>query len=799
MATPETRYFTQSSIIPHWLSHTTLWYLRTSASNTSEFIFADLASPSRRPAFDHALLASKLAEHASGGGGEEINPSSLPFSWIDLAPDASTVRFRFSGKTFQFGAGETAELEVWGGDFGTKLEPLAAEEPSVNGGDKAGVILVNRTAGVLKVFWIDTKGLAVEYGSVEAGNELEMRTYVGHVWRVEGGKPGEKRVYRAVEGEGVAVVEGWEERTAETAVEESKEGRDAEEEVQGVFVRDDHVWVRDDEGEHDITDAASAGTRYDAGRIFSSPDGKFAVVWAYTPEEGYTLNLVESTPDDQLQPKLNTTSYLKPGDKRRIDRPRMFDVEAKVEVSTDDSLFQNPYNIYDLGWSKDGEEYRFIFNERGHQRLRVVGMERHGAVRSLVEESSETFIDYSQKMFHLVSPDTTELLWTSERSGWNHLYLYDMKAGELKTQVTSGEWVVRDVERVDWETRQAWLTVYGIIPDQDPYYAHLVRVDLDSGSGFTLLTEGDGTHSWKWSPGNDYLLDTYSRINQLPVTTVRDSSSGNHIIDLEGDETGALVAEGWTAPEMFTAPGRDGTTPIHGIIVLPKDFDPSKRYAVIEDIYAGPQDFFTPKPFTPDLGQRVLADQGFVVVKLDGMGTNWRSKAFHDVCHKNLKDGGIPDRIGWIKAAASTRPWMDLSRVGICGGSAGGQSAAAALIFHAGFYKAAVADCGCHDNRLDKMWWNEQWMGWPVDESYSASSNVVHAKDLMGALLLMVGELDDNVDPASTLQLVKALNDADKDYEMLLIPGKGHGAGDSKYGRRRRLQFFRKWLEVEAS
>jgi dienelactone hydrolase/uncharacterized membrane protein (UPF0127 family) len=875
MATPEERYFAQASVTPHWISDASLWYLRASASGTTEFIFVDAQSPSRRPAFDHALLAQKLAEHT----GQEVDPSVPPFSWIELAPDASTVRFRFSGKTFQFRNGDGA-LEVWDGDFGTKLEPLAAEEPSTNGGEKTGLLFVNRTGGVLKVFWIDSKGEAVEYASVEAGKELEMRTYVGHVWRVEGedgmrkaykavegeglavvegwknkleplpveepstnggattlltivnrtagvlkvfwidskgvavdygrveagkelgmrtyvghvwrveGENGERKAYKAIEGDGVAVVEGWKTREA---AERSKEKRDAEAEQHEIFVRGYDVWIRGAEGEHRITDSASSGTRFDFGKIFRSADGKFSIVWEYTPEEGYSLNLVESTPKDQLQPKLTTTTYLKPGDKVRVDRPRMFDVEGRVEVPTDDTLFRNPYYIRSLGWNQEGDEYRFIFNERGHKHLRVIGMNCQGAVRSIVEESSETFIDYSQKMYYLVSPDTTEILWMSERDGWNHLYLYDMKSGEVKSQVTSGEWVVREVERVDWNTRQAWLTVYGIIPDQDPYYGHLARVNLD-GSEFTLLTEGYGTHSWTFSPNNHYLLDTYSRIDQLPVTNLRNASSGNHIIEVEGDDTVSLMAEGWNAPEIFTSPGRDGITPIHGIIVRPKDFDPSKQYAVIEDIYAGPQDFFTPKNFMPSLGQHELADNGFIVVKLDGMGTNWRSKAFHDVCYKNLKDGGIPDRIAWIKAAASTRPWMDLSRVGICGGSAGGQNAAAALIFHGGFYKAAVADCGCHDNRLDKMWWNEQWMGWPVDESYAASSNVVHAANLTGALLLIVGELDDNVDPASTLQLVKALNDADKDYDMLLMPGKGHGAGDSDYGKRRRLQFLRRWL-----
>jgi dipeptidyl aminopeptidase/acylaminoacyl peptidase len=191
-----------------------------------------------------------------------------------------------------------------------------------------------------------------------------------------------------------------------------------------------------------------------------------------------------------------------------------------------------------------------------------------------------------------------------------------------------------------------------------------------------------------------------------------------------------------------------------------------------------------------------MAELGFIVVSIDGMGTNWRGKAFHDVCWKNLADGGFPDRIAWIKAAAATRPWMDLSRVGIFGGSAGGQNAAAALLHHGDFYKVAVADCGCHDNRMDKIWWNEAWMGWPVDESYERSSNATHAAKLTGKLLLIVGEMDTNVDPASTTQLVAALQKANKDFEFQPIINAGHGAAETPYGKFRRAEFLMRNLGV---
>jgi dipeptidyl aminopeptidase/acylaminoacyl peptidase len=219
---------------------------------------------------------------------------------------------------------------------------------------------------------------------------------------------------------------------------------------------------------------------------------------------------------------------------------------------------------------------------------------------------------------------------------------------------------------------------------------------------------------------------------------------------------------------------------------------------VIEAIYAGPQDFHVPKAFRAYFGPQALAELDFIVVQIDGMGTNWRDKKFHDVCWKNLGDAGFPDRIAWMRAAAAQHPELDLTRVGVYGGSAGGQNALRALIAHGDFYKAAAADCGCHDNRMDKVWWNELWMGWPVGPHYVEASNVAQAHRLQGKLLLTVGEMDRNVDPASTMQVVDALIRADKDFELLIVPGSNHGAGESPYAARRRQDFFvRHLLGVE--
>ena len=248
---------------------------------------------------------------------------------------------------------------------------------------------------------------------------------------------------------------------------------------------------------------------------------------------------------------------------------------------------------------------------------------------------------------------------------------------------------------------------------------------------------------------------------------------------------------GWQPPEPFVAKGRDGSTDIHGVIYRPTTFDPGRKYPIVEAIYAGPHGQHVPKSFAEFRGQQALAELGFIVVQIDGMGTNWRSKAFHDVCWQDLGDAGFPDRVAWLRAAATAYPYMDIQRVGIYGGSAGGQNAMRALIAHPDVYSVAVADCGCHDNRMDKIWWNEAWMGWPVSkEAHDRSSNVAQAHRMQGHLLLTVGELDRNVDPASTMQVVDALIKADKDFELIVFPGAGHGAGGSAYGQRRRNDFF---------
>ncbi len=558
-----------------------------------------------------------------------------------------------------------------------------------------------------------------------------------------------------------------------------------------VFVRNDNLFLRlKDSGEEAQLSTDGTPENYYEGGVFWSPDSVRCVALQTQRGEEHKVYLIESSPRDGLQPKLHTQDYLKPGDRIPQSRPRLFDVNARKPVPLKEELFPTPWSIDEIRWAGDSARFTFLYNERGHQLLRILVVSAGtGEVGVLVEEKSSTFVDYAHKTFTHYVDGAGELLWMSERDGWNHLYLYDARTGQVKNQITKGEWIVRSVDRVDEAERQVWFRASGIYPEQDPYYVHFCRINFD-GSGLVMLTSGNGTHEIDFSPDRRLIVDSYSRVDLPPVTELRKTADGSLVCKLEEADWAPLLAIGWKVPERFVAKGRDGKTDIYGNIYRPTNLDPNLKYPVLELIYAGPQGSFVPKRFSSYYPPQSLAEIGFIVVQIDGMGTSNRSKAFHDVCWKNLADSGFPDRILWMQAAAKIYPYMDISRVGIYGGSAGGQSATRAVLAHGDFYKAAVSDCGCHDNRMDKIWWNELWMGYPLGPHYAEQSNVTQAHKLQGKLLLIVGELDRNVDPASTMQVVDALIRADKDFDLLVVPGGGHGAGGGPYGQRRQRDFF---------
>ena len=552
------------------------------------------------------------------------------------------------------------------------------------------------------------------------------------------------------------------------------------------YVKDNNLYLSPvwDEKEKDkpkeeiaLTMDGTANLRYDGWSIIWSPDSRKLATVKVRDVQERRIPLIESSPSSQKQPILQWRNYAKPGDVLPVYLPVLFDVEARKQMALNVTPYENQFYLNLTGWREDSRAFTFEFNQRGHQRY-VIGevSAADGSIRHLVDEQTKTFIYYYNN-YRYDLDDGKELLWISERDGWRHLYLIDGTNGQVKQQVTKGEWVVRQVDYVDETNRVVYFTASGFNKGEDPYNLHYCRINLD-GTGFTDMTPENGNHRVTFSADRSYFTDVYSRPDLPPVSQLKRTSDVSVVAGLQRCDVSALQAEGWQMPEVFCAKGRDGQTDIWGNIYRPMHFDASKSYPVVEFIYAGPHDSHVDKDFKPahHLVSK-LVELGFIVVSIDGMGTSNRSKAFHDVCWKNLKDAGFPDRIAWMKAAGAKYKYMDLNRVGIYGWSAGGQNAMAALLFHNDFYKVAVALCGCHDNRMDKIWWNEQWMGYPIDASYSTSSNVDNAYRLKGKLLLINGELDDNVDPASTLQVVSALMKANKNFEQLYLPGKTHSLG----------------------
>lgn len=559
------------------------------------------------------------------------------------------------------------------------------------------------------------------------------------------------------------------------------------------FIRDHNVFIRsnDDKKEYRLSNDGGTGNYYSSFMRWSG-DSKKIVAYRVIPAEKHMIHYVESSPADQLQPRHFSYEYQKPGDAIPQKYPQLFDIERKMHLKVSDSIIPNQYSINDIKWNNDNSSFTFEYNKRGHQLYQVIRVSSTtGKHKIIVNETSSTFIDYSGKHFRHDIDSTREMIWASERDGWNHLYLYDSENGTVKNQITSGKWLVRGVTYVDEKNRQIIFQASGREPG-DPYFVNYYIINFD-GSGLRRITEGEGTHMAYFSNDYTYFLDTWSKVDMPPVTVLR-SRDGRKLMDLEKGDITELLKTGIRLPEVFSAKGRDGVTEIWGIIIKPINFDPLRKYPVIENIYAGPHSSFVPKSFRPVVqGMHQMAELGFIVVQIDGMGTSNRSKAFQDVCWKNIGDAGFADRILWMQAAAKEFPYMDIERVGVYGTSAGGQNAAGAVLFHPEFYKVAVASCGCHDNRMDKMWWNEQFMGWPIGEEYSKSSNIDNAWRLKGKLLLINGELDNNVDPASTEQFVNALIKANKEFEYVFLPGQKHTSG-GVYGERKRRDFFVKYL-----
>ena len=463
----------------------------------------------------------------------------------------------------------------------------------------------------------------------------------------------------------------------------------------------------------------------------------------------------------------------------------------------------------DVQWAPDGRTLAFASTSRNHREtwLRIADVET-GAVRTVFDEKVETYFESGNGAVNWrYLPRSNEVLWFSERDGWGNLYLYDASTGKPKHAVTTGEGNVTEVLRVDAQARTVWFRGVGMEDGRNPYYQHFYKVSLDGGEP-ELLTPEDADHKVALSPDGAYFIDTYSTTATAPVTLLRSAADGALVREVARGDISRLQAAGWVAPEPFTVKARDGKTDLYGLMFKPSDFDPAKKYPIVNYVYPGPQTgSVRSRSFLASHGDnQALAELGFIVVAIDGMGTPWRSKAFHDAYFGNIGDNTLPDQVAGMKQLAARHAWIDLDRAGIWGHSGGGNATAGAMFRYPDFFKVGIAESGNHDNRSYEDDWAEKWQGLPVvakdgSSNYDDQANQNHAGKLKGHLLLIHGLLDDNVPPQNTLLVVQALIEANKDFDLLLLPEARHGYGSGEVGmyvtRRRWDYFVRHLLGVE--
>lgn len=667
------------------------------------------------------------------------------------------------------------------------------------------IILVNRTTQPVQTFWIDSGGKRNPYHKLTAGETYRQHTYAGHVWTAIGD---DGTHYGSVIAESPAST-----ATIEKSFPLPEPSLTREPDRPGwpfqIRVRERKFQYKTDRDVSESTEPEAADANRSVWNNVSiresefepesvlvmpqiSPDGKVASVWIQTPGDDSKVFTIESSPKEGGRAKLASRRYRLPGDP--MEHYQLVLIDTNTWTASYPSLPTIDFRRPRVHW-RNGHQLLVEKVDRGHQRFRLFAVDPlatdSNSVKTVIDEQTDTFIwtthGPSLPLVTYLSSDD-RVIYSSERSGYRHLYSVQLDGDGSMRPITDGDFLVRRIIHFDQENGYADLVVGEYHDDQDPYHRHLIRVSVDDGS-VVELTDGDGDHEFEFSPDRRYVIVNHSRVDSPPVHELRRCHDGQLLAMLANAKRIGIDGALPQLPVRFSAKGRDGKTDIWGLICFPKNPSDQNSHPVLENIYAGPHDSHVPKRYRHSGLMSDMTDLGFVVVRIDGMGTANRSKAFHDVAWKNLKDAGFPDRIAWMKAAAQKYPIMDLSRVGVYGTSAGGQNACGALLFHGDFYKAAVASCGCHDNRMDKASWNEQWMGSLVGPHYAESSNIDQAHRLNGDLLLIVGELDTNVPPESTLRLVDALIKADKRFQFLMIPGMGHSDG-GKYGRQLTREFF---------
>lgn len=585
------------------------------------------------------------------------------------------------------------------------------------------------------------------------------------------------------------------------------------------FIHQHDLWIRShpegtdsvrltDDGEEFYSYGISAprpgqlrGGEPQAPQLRWSPDSRKILVYRVDERGVGHMPIYSST---SQRPQGYTYPYPLPGDSVvPLPTLHVIDVEAggnlRLEVAPRPNQLSISGSPLDSVWTQDSRFVHFGFLTRGSKSNYVVRANAStGESRIVASDTSSTFVDWGLQgpaSWH-ITDDAQDVIWWSQRDGWSHLWRLDLD-GEVKNQITRGAWAASTVLHVDQANGQVYFLGRGREEGRVPFYRHLYRVGFD-GSGLELLTPEDGDHAVSFSPSGRFFVDTHSRIEEKPITRLR-RADGTLVMELEEADISRLALNGWTPPRVFSAKGRDGVTDIWGVMFLPSHLDESRKYPIISHIYPGPQRGSVESWTFKDGDQRgephALAELGFVVVQIDHMGSPHRSKAFHDVYYGNMGDNGLPDHMAVMKELAARHSFIDLDRVGIYGHSGGGFASTDAILRYPDFFHVAVSTAGNHDNRSYNIYWAEKYQGLLErdtlrgTDSFENQANSLVAENLRGKLLLIHGDMDDNVHPASTLQVANALIAANKDFDLLMVPDRAHGL-DEPYVIRRRWDYF---------
>lgn len=723
-------------IRPNWIGKSDrFWYLNKTRDG-NEFIFIDPKKKKRRLAFDHEKLALSLSKADE----KEYKANKLPFSSIEFVNDEKAIVFTIGSKVW------TCDLKTYACTFEKKKKALPRNHLISPDGKWA--------------LFIKEHNLYLK--PIPVGDEIQLITD-GEEHNDYGTRP--------------------------------------------LFIG---------------KISAAAQDKASPPLAVWSPDSKKIITHRLDVRKVKDLYLLKfSPPGKSKRPQLFTYKYPMPEDKELgLAQMMIFDVEKKSAVPVDyepeQISYMTPFEWKHVWWSDNSQSAYFIHSERGDKTKILCEVDSNtGMTREIIEERGETHVELNLLLIYppnvRILGGGEEIIWYSQRDGWGHLYLYDGQTGKLKNQITRGNWIVRDIMYVDEKDRWIYFTATGKEEGRDPYLRHLYRVKLD-GSKLQLLTPEDADHELSsmemgsgliseikihFSPSGKYFVDTYSKVDLPPVSVIR-SADGKLVQKLEEADIEKLLDTGWKFPKPFKVKARDGKTDIYGLLIYPTDFDPAKKYPLIDGIYPGPQMTRTPKSFPSSpmggfmfWGDQALAELGFIVVNIDGMGTPLRSKAFHDVAYGNLGEaGGLKDHIEGFKQLAAEHPYLDLDRVGIYGTSGGGFATARALLEFPDFYKVGVSSAGNHDQRGYIAMWGEKYQGLLDGDNYKNQVTADLAKNLKGKLFLVHGGMDDNVHPALTFQLVDALIKANKKFDFLIIPNSAHGVSADPYFTLRKWDYF---------